>query len=636
MKYNIKKLQGGGFVTFTPILKQSNMQPTAPSGAAGNAEKSEQSSVLDQDLYKRLIMDGGLVSDVNVFVKQIESAEQQTPFGYLDSGNRSNSLRMFSKVNELRQNRENWKSAYDSAAKSDGLGEIAIGGNRELYVRDKTGNIKTVGISDFEKNRKDYNPLTVSQLLEARSKDERLAFDTSSFAVAEQSIGTSKIFNKINDIVSKMGDITSDKTTYVDTRELAKRISHEKGLPEPSKQVLEGLSDLRNAIDEGSEGIYKIKNKTVTPNIQKAYEYVWSSLTEQEKNKLMANGVMAGKKSTDISGIVQNAIYTQASPETEFTPEYQKEMTEDADGLGGSSKKTINLTPQELFHNDRLYIPGMKYEINTPNNKVSLKATATGIAPLFNLNKEGETIGAATISDVLSLGNYSSIINPKKAYIGDTNIDPLLLQEVAYTGEDVGKLYMPVNDNGAPDLGQLEKFNNAYEVFNINKNTWNDSEIKDHFRKAGFPGIKIKRIKGSDGVTTTILEETGKVKPFLALPIISNSASDLSNNPWMIEMTGDKKDLAKVLMEKAFSVQGGTQSKPKMINKMPTGTFSLETPYKGTLFIGYRPEAAAILSSTQQHLTGLAPTEVDLYRNLNNSTDAYRNINSSAIVLKNE
>lgn len=105
MKYNISKLQGGGFVSFTPILKQSPTQAVAPSGASAESG-SEQSSVLDQDLYKRLIQDGGLVSDVNVFVNQIQSSEQ-TPFGYLDSGNRSNTLKMFSKVNELRQNREN-------------------------------------------------------------------------------------------------------------------------------------------------------------------------------------------------------------------------------------------------------------------------------------------------------------------------------------------------------------------------------------------------------------------------------------------------------------------------------------------------------------------------------------------------
>lgn len=129
-------------------------------------------------------------------------------------------------------------------------------------------------MSEFEKNRQNYNPMTVAQLLEARSKDEKLAFDTSTFSVAEYSVGTSTIYDKINKIVDKMGSITSDKTTYVDTKEISRKISQESGLPEASEEVLQGLTQLRAAIGSGPEGIYKVTSKTITPNIQKAYDYV--------------------------------------------------------------------------------------------------------------------------------------------------------------------------------------------------------------------------------------------------------------------------------------------------------------------------------------------------------------------------
>lgn len=87
-------------------------------------------------------------------------------------------------------------------------------------------------------------------------------------------------------------------------------------------------------------------------------------------------------------------------------------------------------------------------------------------------------------------------------------------------------------------------------------------------------------------------------------------------------------------MEQAFSITGGTSSKPKIINRMPSKTFSLEDPYKGTLFIAYRPESHSILSSMQGHLVGRPPTETDLYRNLNYTSLNTNKIVSSASALK--
>ena|SRR3972149_10718875 len=102
----------------------------------------------------------------------------------------------------------------------------------------------------------------------------------------------------------------------------------------------------------------------------------------------------------------------------------------------------------------------------------------------------------------------------------------------------------------------------------------------------------------------------------------------------MVEMKGKKEDIAEALMEQSFTITGGTPSKPKSINRMPSKTFSLETPYKGTLFIAYRPESHAILTSTQGNLIGKPSTETDLYRNLNYTSTNTNKIVSSASALK--
>ena len=113
------------------------------------------------------------------------------------------------------------------------------------------------------------------------------------------------------------------------------------------------------------------------------------------------------------------------------------------------------------------------------------------------------------------------------------------------------------------------------------------------------------------------------------MPVITNSASELSEISWMVKSTGNQKDLDEKLMNDAFTTMSGTPSKPKLVNKMPSGIFSLENPYKGMLFIAYRPNASATISAMKEHVKGTAPTEQDIYRNLNYSNNV-GNINGSA------
>ncbi|MGV8961986.1 MAG: hypothetical protein ACOH2V_01215 [Candidatus Saccharimonadaceae bacterium] len=89
----------------------------------------------------------------------------------------------------------------------------------------------------------------------------------------------------------------------------------------------------------------------------------------------------------------------------------------------------------------------------------------------------------------------------------------------------------------------------------------------------------------------------------------------------MTQLTGTLGDNATAIMDQAFTISGGTASKPTSKNLSPSGYFSLEKPFKGTLFIAYRPEATAVISSTFGHLKGTAPTETDVQRNLRYSNN---------------
>lgn len=90
------------------------------------------------------------------------------------------------------------------------------------------------------------------------------------------------------------------------------------------------------------------------------------------------------------------------------------------------------------------------------------------------------------------------------------------------------------------------------------------------------------------------------------------------------------------IIDQAFTVYGGTASKPTTKNLAPDKSWNPtdNLPYKGNLLIAYRPDYAAILSSLNQHLMGVPPTEEVVRKNLehsqNNST-SYVNANASAL-----
>ncbi len=105
----------------------------------------------------------------------------------------------------------------------------------------------------------------------------------------------------------------------------------------------------------------------------------------------------------------------------------------------------------------------------------------------------------------------------------------------------------------------------------------------------------------------------------------------------MNEIQGDAKEEAEKIMNQAFTVVGGTSSKPKYINKMPSKWNALETPYTGSLFIAYRPESSAIISSMMGHIGGTQATELDISRNLRAGSGSANpaGIQASAQVLTN-
>ena len=68
----IKRFQGGGFATFTPIINAPPSSTPTTSTKPEKENKKNSSSILDDETYKELVTKGGLVNDVNAFVDNFE------------------------------------------------------------------------------------------------------------------------------------------------------------------------------------------------------------------------------------------------------------------------------------------------------------------------------------------------------------------------------------------------------------------------------------------------------------------------------------------------------------------------------------------------------------------------------------
>lgn len=623
MKVNIRRLaDGGGFATFTPIIH--NFPGTPSSGNQPTSETPKQSSsILDEKMLEHLYKQGGLVNDVNKLVSELIQLEKASDMPFLNSQNRSTVLRIVAKINEVNQNKEYWKDAISRSKESGGFGEVAVDNGR-IFTKTRDNKIQSMSLSEYSGKRDRVKPLSVQELMYERQYNPSLTGQNGVFTVADNAIGLNKITEHIKSIISALGSETMENSQVFSKTGVRSYIESIGGKT-PTQEEMKSLGILNKVLNSSSEySQVSVTNSSERNQLGKALSYIWNTLGSPAQQKLAATAAINGVD--DPKRFILQMLESQSdiSEKTSITPIADHTAT----GKPAPTTKEPNkiaLTPSEMFHMDKLYQPGTTYTLNNPDAGIQINMVASGIAPLFNFDKDGTVIPPSIISNILTKNNYQAIVNQNEAYIGDTKIDPSIFGEMVSSGDDVAKVYMPVKSDGSPDLAGLERFKKVYTEFQQNKDKWSSSDAERWFANNDFRGIKIKEVRGIDGSVTKEIIENNTVKPFLAVPILTNSASDLSENPWMVKLTGTTADNAKIIMEKAFTVYGGTPSKPTSKNLAPDNFgpefINPNKPYKGTLFIQYRPEASAFISSMHSHLMGTAPSELDVERNLQYSNN---------------
>lgn len=396
--------------TFTPIVaSQPAAEPTKETGS--KESKKSISSVLDDETYKKLIDEGGLVSDVNKFTEELVKIEESAasdwgnPYGQAWN-NVSAQIRMIAKVNELRENKKNWNDAVTVANQLGGYSEVAVGSNQEVFFKDKNNKVNAISLSEYQKHKDKIRLMTVAEVMYERNHNDQLANHNELLSVAHNAIGINKILTNISNFVKDIGSETKGITKTYDKNATQKEFNLLRssiGNRRPTAQEANALQQLDDLIN--SPGNYaEVSNKTVNSNkyIGTALNYIWNGLDQSSQAKLKAVAIMNGVSNPQQYILDMLQTNKDETYETSITP---KELP------GAESEKaakTISLTPQELFHNDRLYTPGMTYDINDKTGKTLLKVTSTGKETLMSLDNN-EVVKSSPMDMVLNNYGFSRI-----------------------------------------------------------------------------------------------------------------------------------------------------------------------------------------------------------------------------------
>lgn len=602
MKYT-RKLDMGGLVLYTPVLGSSPAMPTAPSGASGaSAKKTEASSLLDEDLKKEIISKGGLSNDTNALIKKLMEIESRSANPFLQNHNRMQSLALIGQINELRQNKAMWRESYNIARSTGGLGEIAVGNSGEVYVKNESGEVSAMSLSEYKKNTGKVRALSVAELLGERNSNPLLVGQNNIFNVANNSVGISKISDYAQKVVKALGTETTKEERIYDRDDLRAKMQAlgaeiQASGKNPTTEEVKGFAILTSLQDSPSRyNEVMSETKTARNHALKAVKYIWSTLGTNAQNKLAAQAAING---TDPSQMLLDLIImgTDASTSTTVRPISEGKATTGSDSGGLDAKNTDRLTETQMLLKGTLQT-GQRFIFNDPENASKFDGLIVG-QMAFTTAKDNKPMGSTTLFGVLKQGEWERLVDTENIHFGNRKVANYQQNDIVFDGmSDITQVYLPVKVDGSPDNDSMAEFRKVMDQYKENKDNMSNSEIRRLFANSGFT------VTINDDKTLDVRAAGSDVKPFLIAYGYTTEGSDLikeniedpqtKNTGGLRKLTGVEKDGMKSWENMGYTVGSGKNTmnlKPTVgfLNRFFTGT----DRYKGIVYMPLRAGATA-------------------------------------------
>lgn len=544
------------FMVYTPNPASTPQEMGASTTQDSSAKKE---GTLTKDILK-MVADNGIPADVDAFLSQVEGfsgglfgdtqgieALASTPGGY---------NMLLSQLNKLQYNKASLMKARDNLYSNGGLQEAAISTNGTVIGRDAEGNLKSLTLDEYSKNRDKYNLLTNNDLLQMRSYDKNGAFNNTMTSMLENGEGMDNVKKSIQGVIDKMKVQKMKGESFADPKTVS---------------VLKGI--------EGIQGIVKIGESKESSRVyaQQALDYLYTTLPQSQRNLLRVKAAQLGMDpDKGAMEIIKQDLLFSTQENSEVSYDLQKKPGDDGSGSGSGGVSEIQWLHDWVGNSVNKDGKGLQpMEINIGSN-VSIFAPSQTIGAAVNA-KTGQTMNRnSTIGNLLQ-DAFSTIGDGNNVYWGDEKVTPDKLDNLVSTGKPITKAYLPIdlvhyNRTGEmkPDLEVAERLSAADKEIKSRNITsdleklrvYSDHQVADYISKDG-KGINIA--------------DTRLVQPFALVQAMGQGRQVVQDiNKTYLREIDKSDDVSRILNNAKF----GAGTKEDYLNNW-FGT----SVYEGTVFI---------------------------------------------------
>lgn len=486
----LKVYQQGGGLIYTPFIPGAQ----GTTSRSGSGEDDSKIDPLDKEILALMKDQNLLPSDIQAIYSSLTAFQKKTQ--HLSglggtSAYRSvmpGMLKIMNMVSVARANKEQWDNSVSEIKKHDAGSEVALDGYGRMWVRNKeNGELSRVTPDEFDREK--YIPVSNSQLLSYRQRDNNLAFSDNMFGETGMDVvGMKDIRSELDTMISNIGEI------------------------ETSNFQLQKFSDI--AQDIQGMGVYKVTQKYSKGDIADFANLLYSRLSNGAKHLIDAHAAIDGYDKHDyILSIIR--MQTDSS----VIPSYDSSLSK-ATGMGtgeGNEKLDTKDTYAEHLNNGNMFGGGSWMIIQPSNSDLALYAYAQDVGAVLKDEKRFET---ANLAEVLTNADaIGAIVDAGNIYFGDQLLNGNDFSKVMYdSSSNMKRVYLPVK----PDPDHLGHYQ---PDFDTQQKVGKLQEYMDSHGEISYAYIKEKL----EDIPNAYLDEEHKVirfkneRPFLAINGIVSS-----------------------------------------------------------------------------------------------------------------
>lgn len=547
----IQKYQYGA--SYTPISREV-MGQSQGEPATSPSSKKKDDKLIEQEIIK-VLGENGIPTDVDYFLSQAQSFLQDST--NIFSGKKTNTMsqliRLRSLANRLQHNNALYKNATDRIKVENTGSDVAISNDGNLYVYDGES-VKKVTPTDYSKNPEEYQVLTNAELIHLRERDPNLKFDESILHDLSNSIGMKTIMDQVIGTIKKFGT-TSQKGYTI----------------KAGGQVQRGLEALMSL-----DGLYEVESSDskAAQDINAAIIYLYKNLNNNAKHVLRATTAAEGlnpENMEDITSILKAALseHTNTSKKVEYVKDPLGKGSKSGSGKGsgpgdkeGYGQSLISGFGASRTRRVRTRDGIADFTVEVKHNPLRDKDNeiVTGIATLDEVFNDLAKNGVAMDRDKLYFGGMYNAKGTNGSVVGDSQdtlyIDPNKAREVLVDASDgVETIDVPVDYNGKPDFGAINRYQMAVDEISKNKVT-DPREIFEIYKKYALDNN---------------LDQDGNLMTGRFLAVHAKMSEDegavagySSDNPTIDRLTGQGRD--KFMNDVNYANQGRKKKNKVKIN----------------------------------------------------------------------